>query len=582
MYRIVTGESIIYDSTDRITYPVFEPSLELALNDAGSLEFSIFPTHPLYDQLGQMHTFVKVFQDNDELFYGRVLTMETDMYGVRHCHCEGALTFLLDSEQDAVECEETIPEFISRCITSHNGQVEATKQFTVGQMTARKATEIDSRTGEVIKIKFKVGDYTNTKQVLENMILSQYGGFFRIRPNSNGPYYFDYVQDYGVVNTQRVKMAENIIEKTDSVSGENIFSILRPIGKDKLTIESLSQSDISIPDVVKDGNKLRLTNAIALYGNILHTERFPDIDDAQTLLKAAEEFITRRGTQLPANTEISFVDWHLQNPTIQKVSLGDQFTTIDRFEDLTMTVSNLHIDLENAANDTMTLKNQEEIEAEDPTSSSGSLSASYASQCTHIDYVYQFIREEENKLIMSAEWIQMNADRITQTVNQFAVISGVISVDSQNNLHVVEGSGLYVDHNHTSFGVWDESNLTGGIIVNKVNDGSTLIQIQATKVNLTGYVTADTFNAEIANIHNQNTGQITTHNIAAINGSMGCISASSTHLSIFGNYCEWKPLYVLFGINASKVGVPGVGQVVSDVSGYGDTIYYLGKDAPSQ
>ena len=79
---------------------------------------------------------------------------------------------------------------------------------------------------------------------------------------------------------------------------------MRPLGKDGLTLAStitgendevigaLSQEDVTLTNVVKNGEVLELTDLIANYGRITHTERFSDIDDIHMLLKAAESLLT--------------------------------------------------------------------------------------------------------------------------------------------------------------------------------------------------------------------------------------------------------------------------------------------------
>lgn len=532
-YLIKSGSNIIYDSSQPDLYPVVSPSISIGLRDAGSAEFTLLPNHPLYLQMQQMKTRIAVYRDETELFYGRIINLSKNLHGELAVSCEGAFTFFLDSEIEAGEVTETIPEFIARCITAHNSQVEAEKQFAVGQITADKAVEIDPRTGEVIKITFKNQDYSNTKSVLESLIVSKYGGYFRVRQNPNGPHFLDYVQSYGRTNTQRIKIAENVVEKTDQISGESIFSILRPLGKDNLTIDSLTQSDVTLPNVTKNEKLLVLNDMVTLYGKIIRTERFGDIDEPHTLLKAAEEYISRRGTQLPASIEIGYVDWHFFNPEVMDVMVGDTFTDIDNFSGVELTVSELNLDLADISNDKMTLENMEQLASSNPTGTAGGLSASYASQCQHIDYIYKYIREEDNLLLLNAERIETTSRELDMWSEQVDIIAGEVEAqgetlsgiegsalwlnrnnitavtgsmhtDQQGNIVVNSGVGLKIERNEggqvSSFGVYDTGNLTGGILVQQINSSDTLVQILASKINFSGYVTANELETEIVDM----------------------------------------------------------------------------------
>ncbi|MBR2698437.1 MAG: phage tail protein [Clostridia bacterium] len=81
-------------------------------------------------------------------------------------------------------------------------------------------------------------------------------------------------------------------------------------------------------------------------------------------------------------------------------------------------------------------------------------------------------------------WLQR--DNITGTVGKF-------TIDNDGNVHVIDGSQLYLGTGSASLAVYDESSLTAGIIVDKINGGT--VTINAARVNLNGYVTATEFNA---------------------------------------------------------------------------------------
>ena len=49
MYQVYAGSTLLYDSSNKDTYPVTDISLKLAMNDAGSLDFTLIPGHPAYD-----------------------------------------------------------------------------------------------------------------------------------------------------------------------------------------------------------------------------------------------------------------------------------------------------------------------------------------------------------------------------------------------------------------------------------------------------------------------------------------------------------------------------------------------------
>ena len=432
MYLIKSGEYTIYDSRDKNTYPVLKPNLKDGLNEAGTLSFTIFREHPHYDKMRKMQTFVTAYRDDEELFYGRILSTEKGLDDRLAVTCEGGLTFFLDSEMDKGEYTETISAFFTRCITNHNSMVEEAKQFEVGMITAEKALDTEKT------YNFNVSSYMSTKNALETLITGRFGGYLRVRPNPNGKHFIDYIENYGRENTQPIRIAYNIIDKNDRVSGENIFTVLRPIGKSQPTGESGENTDIMIdgstqqstlPNVSIVGNFMYLNDKIEQYGRIVRTEQFSSATTKEDLLEKAEEFIKRRGTQLPANCEINFVDFYHLNRNVMDVRIGDTFTNIQDFSGETMTVGSISLDMEDPANDSITLKNMEEINAnrldynlDNPAGSSGrsssnSLSSKTAKSSSQEAFRYKYIREEENKLILATKEIQVSAE------NRFSVLA---------------------------------------------------------------------------------------------------------------------------------------------------------------
>lgn len=95
-------------------------------NKSGSIEFSILPQHPAYDEIELITTTIKVTEyvyDDDGslknkniLWKGRVISIEDSMDGIRTFTCEGALAFLND-----IICYPTTNAIVSEVITSDDG-----------------------------------------------------------------------------------------------------------------------------------------------------------------------------------------------------------------------------------------------------------------------------------------------------------------------------------------------------------------------------------------------------------------------------------------------------------------------------
>lgn len=359
MYTIYLGSNLIYDTANKDSYPLSDENLKLKLSDSGSLEFKVYPGHPYYEELKHPYRYVTVYRDAEEIFYGRTLRYTSEMNGIIHVNCEGALTFLKDADMEKLsKTTETVSAFFTRCITAYNAQVESAKEFTIGQITVEKADSSET---------FEITRYQKIDDVISNQLVNRFGGFLRIRPNPNGPHFIDYLDLSDVVgNTdpQLIKIAENVINRENKVTGEKTFTVIRPLGEKDATIRGLLQSDVQIPDCEIHDDMLYLTDLMndAGYGYVAETINFPNVTDKTKLLRDAESYITKIRGNLPASIEINYVDWHYMNPQTPYVSLGDAFTNLEGYTGQTMIVSELSLNLEDASKDTALFENSESLE----------------------------------------------------------------------------------------------------------------------------------------------------------------------------------------------------------------------------
>ena len=71
-------------------------TLKLEVNKAGTFEFDILPSHSYYSVLRRYIHYICVKEDDDILFYGRILSMNLSFNGTKHVVCEGLMANLLD------------------------------------------------------------------------------------------------------------------------------------------------------------------------------------------------------------------------------------------------------------------------------------------------------------------------------------------------------------------------------------------------------------------------------------------------------------------------------------------------------
>ena len=134
MYKVYCDSFLLYD--DQLEeYKIFNPKVELELNQIGSFEFTIYNDHPSFDRLQRLKSIIQVFQDDFLLFRGRILDDVQGFHNEKQVSCEGELAFLVDSIQRPYDFNGTPAELFTQFITSHNAQVDANKQFKIGDIT---------------------------------------------------------------------------------------------------------------------------------------------------------------------------------------------------------------------------------------------------------------------------------------------------------------------------------------------------------------------------------------------------------------------------------------------------------------
>lgn len=102
MYRIVWEDSEIFDDQmiDVDDMHLLSPKLVMEVDQAGSLEFTVPPSNWIYDQVEQgllYRVLVSVVDDEyNEIWTGRVMSVDLDFNNCKVVYCEGALAWLND------------------------------------------------------------------------------------------------------------------------------------------------------------------------------------------------------------------------------------------------------------------------------------------------------------------------------------------------------------------------------------------------------------------------------------------------------------------------------------------------------
>ena len=317
-----------------------------------------------------MKSVVTAYRDDRLIFDGRVLSDDTDNYKQRRVYCEGALAYLVDSVLPPCKGTRTAEEHYRLIINAHNEQVEPEKRFSPGIVS------IDQKSESQI---FGEDSYREDFSSIETDLLDAYGGYLRVRYDDNTRY-LDYVKSYDSTNSQKIMFGSNLLDLTNKRSGEDLFTVLLPISKDKLTIEGAGSS----ASYTHNGRYLENPEAIARYGRIVKLVDFGNVEDPNTLLNKAEKYMSDNYKGIPPELTIKAFDLHTFYPTIKPFSLGDDIVIESEPHGISRTLMCTAVELDLTSPDkdqyTLTDPNQITIQKDRTLTGSASSTSSTASK----------------------------------------------------------------------------------------------------------------------------------------------------------------------------------------------------------
>lgn len=291
IYKVIMDGESIYDATDDMT--LLSPSLSIEVSSAGSLDFTMPISHSKYGLPQTLISNVEVYENDDLIWYGRVSEIKKNMFNHKEVFCEGAFAFFNDSiQRPKIFDTTTVHEFFRYIINQHNSQVNADRQFTVGQITV-----------DDISIYRKL-DYESTMDVLKSMCLDTDGGYLFFR-RENGINYIDWLSDMASIGVQPVQFALNLIDISVEMVASDIKTVILPLGAE------VDGERITITDI--NGGLDFLESPYAdQYGRITEVVEFNNIFTAEELKLAAEKWLLNMDYSPETITcdaaELSYID----------------------------------------------------------------------------------------------------------------------------------------------------------------------------------------------------------------------------------------------------------------------------------
>lgn len=315
MYQLKYKDYILHDmrlADEKLI--IRDPSVKLAVSKAGEMSFTVDAEHPYLSNLRRMSGLVELLDGTLPIYRGRITSDTKDFYGAHKIETEGIMAVLNDSiippfnfpedfaEDDsykAAAASGNVVEFFFRWILSqHNAQVTAEQQIKPGVITVSDQNNYITRSSEEYA--------TAMSTISDKLIKSALGGYLLIRYENDGNY-LDYYAALPLTNTQSVEFAENLLDLSSETDGTNIYTAILPEGKDGLTIEALSDGDLT-DDLVKSGLTIYSKSGMATYGRITRHIKWDDVTVAANLQTKAKAALADNGLSMPETITCKAVD----------------------------------------------------------------------------------------------------------------------------------------------------------------------------------------------------------------------------------------------------------------------------------
>lgn len=533
------GELLHSSDTEDASRIALEPKLHLDIEGAGSLSFVLPPGHALHGKIKRLKSIVAVEQDGVELFRGRVIDREGDIFNQLNVACEGEKTFLLDSLYEADVFNGSAHELFRKIINNHNSQVDEYKRFAIGEITVA-ADQISDDEG----LRVETRKFHDTSSVIDERLVGVYGGYLRTRKVGNVRY-IDWVKEYGDINTQEIKFAVNLLDLKDKINAEDVFTVLIPLGYSEMGSDGSYTDPVNISSVNNGVKYIQDNDAISLYGKIWRTKTWGQTKDPSKLLEKAREYL-KTGIAFQTLT-LKAIDMHIIDDDISSIKIGDKVHIVSdpHGVDLVMVCSKITVDLVDPENNEYTFGEKPktlsegiartEMEINNLTGGGGrgsggggrsveeSLNLIHRWAKINVDEANAQIllsAGEINKLAGSQSQAEIAIDGLKAQIvlkADLTVVSALtervsgaeIAIDGANAAIALKANQTTVDKLSGRVST-AESQLTvqaGQIstkvsqdgVISAINQTAESVTIKASKINLSGYVTTSQLNSSISN-----------------------------------------------------------------------------------
>lgn len=224
MYSISAGSELLYsDVHPSQSRKVTSPTLKMAVDEAGSLEFTMSKTNKCYTAIERMKTIITVKKYDVPIWDGRVIEEYRDFNNNKKMYVEGALAFLNDTTQPIKEYKNvSFEDLITAVLSTHNTLVDTPRQIFWGGIA-------DSFNPE--DLEYWATAYESTITAIKN-IADYFGCHYIVQKDPytglNNLVFFS-----GVIknSNQTIMFGENLLDYTENYDLSKLATVLLPLSR---------------------------------------------------------------------------------------------------------------------------------------------------------------------------------------------------------------------------------------------------------------------------------------------------------------------------------------------------------------
>ena len=280
MYTAYLNNSLFFSTSSNVnSLKLVTADLSLQAGQAGTFTFQIAPDNVAYNSFAKLTSYIDVYRDTVLIFSGRVFEITESFNLIRTIVCEGLLAILADSIFRPDTYNIPLQDLVQEMITSHNSQVDSSKQLTIGTITVDGSADYVYRAYE---------DYESTISRLMDLAES-YGGYMTVTKQENG-LFFDWRESIAGLNSQGIDFGTNLLDITQDESATDIITVLVPLGAEIENEDGTSQR-LTIAGVNNGNDYIINQSGINEFGKVVGINIWDDVTVDSILLSKAQAYL---------------------------------------------------------------------------------------------------------------------------------------------------------------------------------------------------------------------------------------------------------------------------------------------------